>query len=114
LVLLIATFDTASQLTATQGNELFHTFTPRINVGAVVMETAQYGQLKTTFQQTLELDYPVVMADHATLNGRGPFGEVVHIPTLVVLDEHGRESARLLGPVAISAVEEALRKARSR
>lgn len=111
LVLLIATFDMASQLSARQANELFHTFTPRINVGAIIMETAQYGQLKETFQQTLELDYPVVMADYATLNGRGPFGDVSHIPTLVVLDRAGRERARLPGPVAESVIEEALRAA---
>lgn len=114
VLLLIATFDMASQLSSRQANELLHTFTPRINVGAVIMEPAQYGQLKQTYQETLELDYPVVMADHATLNGRGPFGEVPHIPTLVVLDRAGRESARLLGPVSMEAIEDAIRAAHSR
>ncbi len=112
LLLLIATFDMASQLSARQANELLHTEKPRINVGAVVMEAPQYAQLKTTFQQTFELDYPVVMADHATLGGRGPFGEIVHIPTLIVLDKRGRERTRLLGPVSEAQLRDAVAAAR--
>ena len=80
LILLIATFDLASQLSVRQANELLHTQRPRINVGAVILEPPQYADLKETFQEAFALDYPVVMADHATLNGRGPFGEVVAAP----------------------------------
>ncbi len=112
IILLIATFDMASQLSARQANELLHTEKPRINVGAVVMEAPQYAELKATFQEAFELDYPVVMADHATLNGRGPFGQVVHIPTIIVLDPSGRERARLLGPVSMEQLREALDSAR--
>jgi hypothetical protein len=111
VVLLIASFDMASNLMAREGNELLHTIKPRINVGAVLVEAPQYAQLKTTFQDSLGLDYPVVMADHATLQGRGPFGELVHIPTTLILDRHGRETARILGPATREQLSEAIEDA---
>ncbi len=112
VIVLIASYDFASQLMARQVAELRHDFTPRINAGAVVMEQPAYAELKETFQQTLNLDYPVVMADHATLNGRGPFGEVERIPTTIVLDPTGTERARLYGAVTRNVLEAALRDAR--
>lgn len=112
VLLFIATFDMASQLMARQANELLHRYQPRINVAAVVMEPPAYAPLKGTFKQTLELDYPVAMADFATLEGRGPVNGIVHIPTTLVLDRQGRETQRFLGPVKGAELEEALKDAR--
>lgn len=113
LVLLVTTFDMGSQLMAQRVNQLLHTHVPRINAGAVVMEPPKYGLFADAYRDGLKLDYPVVLADHATLEGRGPFGIVEHIPTLLVLDKAGREVARFLGPVEesdiVGSLEVALR-----
>jgi hypothetical protein len=108
LVLLLTTFDMASQLMAQRVNEWLHTAKPRINALGVVMEAPKYALFLETYQQTLQLDYPLALADHATLGGRGAFGDVSYIPTLLVLDSLGREVARLSGPVSDERIEDAL------
>jgi hypothetical protein len=108
---LIATFDIASQHMALRVNELLHRHKPRVNAVAVVMEAPKYGVLADTYRETLKLDYPVVLADHASLEGSGPFGAIFHIPTLIVLDREVREVARFNGPVANEHIEQALSKA---
>jgi hypothetical protein len=112
VILLVASYDFASQLMARQLAEVLASFAPRINAGAVMMEQPAYAPLKGTFQQTLGLKYPVVMADHATLGGRGPFGEILRIPTTIILDPLGRERSRFHGAVERSVLEAALRAAR--
>lgn len=112
LLLFIATFDMASQLMARLANELLHSYRPRINVAGVVMEAPMYASLKGTFKQTFELHYPIAMADFATLQGHGPVGEIVHIPTTIVMDPRGREARRFLGPASRAQLEVALKAAR--
>lgn len=111
LVLLITSYDVASQLMARRANQLLHEFRPRINVGAILVEPPQYAELLETFRQTLELSYPVVMGDHALLEGRGPFGELLRLPTAIVLDRQGREVSRWLGAATSAELEEGLRRA---
>lgn len=110
LILLLTTYDTASQLMALRVNELLHTFKPRINAAAVVMEPPKYELLTDTYRETLGLDYPVVLADAETLAGRGPFGQVDHIPTVIVLDRSGRRGAQISGPATFAQLEAELER----
>jgi hypothetical protein len=97
LIALLTTYDLASQLLARRLEELQHTHVPRLNVGAVAMETPRYEVLVGMFSGTVGLSFPVVMADPASLAGEGPFGKVERIPTLVVLDAAGRLVQRISG-----------------
>ena len=92
--------------------QLLHTHRPRINVGGVALEAPKYAPLVEAFAVSLELDYPVAMADYATLGGRGAFGNVRGVPTIVVLDAEGREAWRREGVATARQIEEALAKAR--
>ncbi len=111
LILLVTTFDMASQLMAQRVNQLLHTTKPRINAGALVMEPPKYGIFVDTYREQLKLDYPVLLADHASLHGRGPFGDIHHIPTLIVLDSKGREVTRFEGRVDEEPISDALAEA---
>jgi hypothetical protein len=73
-----------------------------------VLETAEYATLADAFRESLELAYPVAMADAATLAGDGPFGEIGSIPTTVVLDRGGREVWRKAGVAEAREIEAAL------
>jgi hypothetical protein len=112
LLLLLATHDLGSQLMARQANELLHRVTPRINVGVIVMEGPQYAALLETFQQGLELSYPVVMASAELLGGRSPFGEITYLPTLLIFDRQGRQVERILGAASLGEMEAAVERAR--
>jgi hypothetical protein len=54
------------------------------------------------------------MADRATLSGHGAFGEIRGVPTLVVLNELGREIWRREGATTVAELEEALAMATRR
>jgi hypothetical protein len=108
LLLFLTTYDHASQLMARQLKAIMHSRRPRINVGAIVLETPKYSILAPVFKQSLELDYPVVMADDATLRGLGPFGAVRRVPTLIVLDGRGRRVRSEEGYVAPRQIERML------
>jgi hypothetical protein len=110
-IVFVTTYDLASQVQAKQLNQILHSQTPRINVGAVVLETAEYATLADVFRTSLKLSYPVAMADPDTLAGRGPFGSIRSIPTTVVLDRSGRELWRKEGPAEPREIEEQLASA---
>ena len=96
-ILFITTYDLASQLVARRLDDVLRRHVPRANAGAVVLEAPQYAVMADTFRTSLELRYPVAMADQATLGGGGPFGKIDRIPTLVILDAEGREVWRRSG-----------------
>ena len=108
VLLFITTFDSASQLMARQLNQTLHTHTPRINVAAIVLEDPDYAPLAQVFHDSLDLDYPVALADAATLRGESPFGPIRRVPTLVVLSPRAERVWRREGFVAPAVVEQAL------
>ena len=110
-LLFITMFDIASQVTARRLGEVLVALTPRANAAAVVIEPPLYAELVPTYRESLSLPYPVVMADYATQSGTGPFGDISHVPTLVVLDREGRETFRHQGPLEADEIERALRGA---
>ena len=113
-ILFVTTYDLASQIQAKTLNNIVRSHTPRINAGAVVLETADYAMLADAFRTTLGLAYPVAMADAATLAGDGPFGRIQVVPTTVVLDRSGREVWRKAGVAEAREIEAALATAARR
>jgi predicted TIM-barrel enzyme len=51
------------------------------------------------------------MADFETHEGRGPFGDIRNVPTLVILDGEGRETFRRQGPLTAAEIEAELKRA---
>jgi hypothetical protein len=112
VLIFITTFDLASQLMVRRLGEVIASFTPRANAAAVVVEPPRYAELLPAYRQAMSLPFPVVMADFATQQGGGPFGSILHVPILVVLDRDGREVWRHEGTVDRDEIESALRGAR--
>jgi hypothetical protein len=111
-LLFITTYDLASQLLVRRLSEVIGSFAPRANAAAVVVEAPRYAELLPAYRQAMSLPFPVVMADFATLQGGGPFGGILNVPTLIVLDRDGRQTWRHEGPVERDRIEDALRRAR--
>jgi hypothetical protein len=114
VLLFLTTYDLASQVVARELSEIVVRFTPRINAAAIVLEAPRYAELVPAYRASLGLSFPVVMVDHATGEGRGPFGQIRQVPTLVVLDREGREVWRHAGPTTAGAIESALGRAGAR
>lgn len=98
-VLFVTTFDLASQAQARFLNEIYKVHRPRPHVVAVVLEPPKHRVLAEAFRTSLGLDYPVALANPTTLSGDGPFGTIIGVPTLVVLDRDGRVAFRSAGAV---------------
>jgi hypothetical protein len=98
-VLFVTTFDLASQAQARFLNEVFKEHQPRPHVAAVVLEPPIHRVLAEAFRTSLGLDFPVALANPTTLSGDGPFGRILGVPTLVVLDATGRVAFRSAGAV---------------
>ena len=111
IVLFVTTYDLPSQLEARRVDEILRRFRPRVNAGAVVLEAPKYAVFADAFRSTLNLAYPVALADDDTLQRRGPFGHVDRVPTLVVLDRNGREVWRKAGVISRREIEAALTEA---
>lgn len=101
VLIFVTTFDLASQVAARRVNQVLHTHRPRINAGAVVLEAAKYAPLADVFRSSLELTYPVAIADLATLEQNSTLGEVRSVPTVLVLDAQGREILRKSGAFSV-------------
>jgi hypothetical protein len=103
-----------SQVVARRLEAVLRRHRPRVNAGAVVLEEPDHAPLAEVFRSSLELSYPVAMTTSPGVQHEGPFGLVDRIPTLVVLDTHGREVTRRFGSLSEQEIEEALRSAESK
>jgi hypothetical protein len=111
VIVFITTFDVPSQIASGVLAHVIREFTPRSNALAVVLEDPQFEALLPTYRETLNLPFPVAMADFATQNGQSAFGAVTVIPTFVVLDRQGRQTWRRNGPATRRELAEALDRA---
>jgi hypothetical protein len=112
-VLFLTTFDLGSQLMARRLDVVVRRLVPRANAAAVVLEPPKYVVMAQSFQSALSLSYPVAMADEWK-DRRTPFGPIDRIPTVIVLDRSGVETARFVGVVAEADLEAALASASKR
>jgi hypothetical protein len=111
LIGFVATYDMASQAEARFLGSLLRRHTPRINVALLALESPENQPLVQAFVQSMGLEYPVAMADAATIAGEGPFAGLHHVPSVVLLDREGRERWRHVGLADEATIDKALRDA---
>ncbi|MEO7036352.1 MAG: TlpA family protein disulfide reductase [Polyangiaceae bacterium] len=111
VLLFVTTFDLASQVAAKRLDQVLHAHRPRINAGAVVMEAAKYAPLADVFRSSLELSYPVAIADLPSVQQSSTLGEILSVPTALVLDAQGREVERKTGNFTVRELESWLARA---
>jgi hypothetical protein len=107
----ITTYDVASQAEVRFLLGLGRTHAPRLNVAFVVLERKENRPLIEAFVSALSIPYPVALADEETIEGRGPFAGLHHVPSVVILDRQGREVWRHLGLIRETELEQAVRAA---
>lgn len=105
----VTTYDTASQAQARFVARVMTKHVPRINAGALVLEPETNKPLVEAFAHTLELPYPVAIADAATIAGEGPFQGLHHVPSVLILDRQGHAAWVHLGLATAEQIEAALR-----
>jgi len=93
----VATYDLASQAQVKILGLVQRDHTPRVNVAVIAMEPVENRPLVIAFQQSLDLHFPVAIADARTVEGRGPFSGLNQVPSTVILDREGREVFRHAG-----------------
>ncbi|HSU42205.1 MAG TPA: hypothetical protein VLJ38_21640 [Polyangiaceae bacterium] len=107
-LLFVATFDLTSQLMARRLDEVVRRHKPRVNAGAVALEAPNDAPLVEVFKSSLELSYPVALANSVGFDHPTPFGKLDQVPTLVILDSRGHEVARAQGVVSERDLDAAL------
>lgn len=110
VLVFVTTYDLPSQVVVRELSEVVRTESPRINAGIVVLEPPRNLPLVEAYVTTLGLAIPVAMADAATLGGRGPFGKMESVPTIVVLDGEGRSAFRHSGGMTRVELHDVLRR----
>jgi hypothetical protein len=110
-LLFVATFDLPSQVMAKRLDEVVRRHVPRVNAGAVALEAPNDAPLVDVFKTSLGLSYPVALTNSTGFDQPTPFGKLDQVPTLVVLDRHGREVARAQGVVSERDLDDALTRA---
>lgn len=108
VIVVIATYDLGSQVVMRELATVLRTRTPRINAGAVVLEPPKNAPLVEAYAHSLEVSFPVALADQATLETRGPFGAVNVVPTTIVLDANGNEVWRREGAMTHAEINDVL------
>jgi hypothetical protein len=61
-----------------------------VHYALVALQESKDRELVEVYAQKLGVEFPVALADAATIAGGGPFGDVHNVPTVVVLDKQGR------------------------
>ena len=63
------------------------------------------------FLETMDIAYPVFLADEKTRGGETPFGFIKEIPVAILTDRKGRQKQGFLGAVKRQNLETAIRRA---
>lgn len=94
-VTFLTTYDMGSQVQAREINRIVMNVKPRVNAGALVLESADHGVMVSAFQSALDLSYPLVLLGSPHYDG--PFGEIDRVPVTILLDAWGVEVWRKAG-----------------
>jgi hypothetical protein len=105
----IATYDLHSQAEVRFLTSLGRNHVPRINVAFLVLEAPENLPMIKAFVASLGITDPVAIADADTIAGKGPFTGLHHVPSVVILDQQGREVWRHLGILQERELEQAVR-----
>lgn len=112
IIAIIATYDLGSQVIVRELSEIRARSRRGISMLALVLEPPKNAPLAEAFAATLELPFPIAMADQATLESGGPFGPIDTVPTTIVLSPDGTEAWRHEGAVLATELERAIARAR--
>lgn len=104
----VATYDLASQAQVKILGLVQRSHTPRVNVAIIALEPPDNKPLVIAFAQSLDLRFPVGIADQRTIEGRGPFENLRSVPSVVILDREGREAFRHIGTIEEKQIHAAL------
>jgi hypothetical protein len=110
VLLLMTTYDVPSQAEVLFLTRLHKEHVPRLNAALIVLEPPESRDIVREYVRALAIDYPVGMADAATIAGRGPFEKLQHVPSVVILDREGKERFRHLGPMKYADMQAAVAK----
>jgi hypothetical protein len=105
----ITTYDMASQAEVRFLLGLGRHHTPRLNVAFIVLESRDNRPLVDAFVAALGIPYPVALADPETISGHGSFAGLHHVPSVIILDQQGREAWRHIGLADEAKIEQAVR-----
>lgn len=108
----ITTYDHFSHAQARFLSTLINKHVPRINAGLIVLEPPQNRILVEAFTKVVAPPYPVAMADEATILGQGPFQDLHDVPSVIILDQLGREVWRHKGLASSDMMDAALKAVR--
>jgi hypothetical protein len=108
VVVVITTYDLGSQVMMRELATVARSRTPRINAGAIVLEPPKNAPLVEAYAHSLQVPFPIALADQATLESRGPFGAVNVVPTTIVLDADGNEVWRREGAMTHTEINAVL------
>jgi hypothetical protein len=109
LVVVAATYDTASQAALSIAAAVVRRHKPRVNGILVVLEPEQNRPLVQAFVAAMDLPFPTALADADALAAEGVFDGLRHVPSFVIVDRDGRERWRRVGLVKAEALDAALR-----
>jgi hypothetical protein len=105
----LTTYDVGSQAQARFLNGLAQRLGGRVQVAAIMLESADNRPLIIAFRDGLDLGYPVALGDADVISGGGPFGDVHVVPATVVLDAEARLVWKKLGLAREEEIEKVLR-----
>jgi hypothetical protein len=108
VIALVTTYDIASQAQTRFVTSVVHRHTPRTNALLLVLEPAKHLPMIEAYASALGVDYPVALADEATVAGEGAFDGLHTVPSVVILDKLGREVWRKTGLVTNTELTDAL------
>lgn len=74
----------------------------RVFYAVVSLDPNENRELVEIYRKSLGVKFPMAMADEATRDGAGPFGDVTTVPVTILLDRLGRVVWRVDGRVAKS------------
>ncbi len=111
VLLFVTTFDVLSQAQAQRLEDLYRTYSPRINALAIVMEAPRYVDLARAFRDVVGLHFPVAIASRQQVARQGSLSQIQQVPAWIVLDSRGRVSGAAVGEISPDELRKAVRRA---
>jgi hypothetical protein len=113
-LLFVTTYDLPSQAEAQLLRDVIASHKPRANAAIVMMEPPRAAELAQVWAASIDVRLPIAMASPTLLAGDSALGRINGVPTLIVLDRHGRLLERLEGAVTREELTLALTRAERR
>lgn len=97
VIAFVATWDMLSQAQVDYLVAMAKNDGDKVAYALVALQDRRDRELVEVYRKSLNVTFPVALADPATIAGGGPFGDVHSVPTIVLLDREGRILWRNVG-----------------